>query len=429
LIHVFLHAGLFVLGLAVIWLFRRRTKSDTGSLMWAYILAYFIRFIFILALHVFSRDGLFLLDDRNYNDQGRYLAHVLPALNLASSSDLTNQLGTHHVAYPLIVGFVYFVGGLSILSAKLLNAFVGAVFAPVIYWLSSALGRDDRGLPLRAAWIAAVFPFDIAWAGFLLRDTILEVVFTCLLAATVAFLRQRSYLFLGLTLLTLYIIDSFRFYAVFVWAGAMTVAALAWLARRIASRFKGNHWVYFGGITAVGVCLVTMSLPLLLRQFQFVRIVALQIAGLGEGGDATPLSFGLNLGFLASLFGAVFAYFLGPFPWVFWGNADPINYLFYPGMYVIYALFPFFVAGFWKMIRGLDPTNIFLVAAMVLHGLIEIYVFQGASRQRMMTDAVFILCAAVAWPARQRFAARTRLAYASLILIAAGHTILRAFKG
>src|SRR5262249_49842897 len=149
--------------------------------------------------------------------------------------------------------------------------------------------------------------------------------------------------------------------------------------------------------------LIVICLPWLLQQFQFIRILALQVAGLGEGSDATPLSFGLNLGFLASLARAVFVYLLGPFPLVFCGVDHSINYLFYPGMYAIYLLLPFFAVAVWKMIRGLNPVNVLLVTAFVLHGLVEIYIFQGAPRQRMMTDSVFLLCAATAWPLRHSF--------------------------
>jgi hypothetical protein len=423
LIHVILHLVLFLLGLGIIYLFRPRKSGETASLAWSYVVGYLIRFGVILLLHAFSRDGTFMLDDRGYDEQGRYLAHVLPALNAA---DLPYQLGTQHVAYPVIVGLVYFIGGHSILSAKLLNAFFGALLSPVIYWLCSELGSDDSGLPRRAAWLAAVFPFDIAWSGFLLRDTILELLFTFLLAATVAGIKRGSYLFVGVVALTLYAINLFRFYAVFVWAGAFALAGAAWIARRIASQNDNRSWFYFLGMVSAGVLLFSLSLPWLVHQFQFFRVLVLQVAGLGEGGDATPLSFAFNLGFVSSFGRAVFVYIFGPFPWVFWGIDDPINFISYPGMYVIFALFPFFAVGFWKTVRDLEPVKIFLMGTFVLHGLIEIYVFQGAPRQRMMTDGIFLLCTAIAWPMRHRFAQKTRLTYAALVLIAVGHTLLRA---
>lgn len=420
MIHTLLHLGMFLLGLALLRLFRPQNRDDASNLCWAFIAAYTVRFITIVALHAFSRDGIFMLDDRGYDEQGGHLANIIPVLN---HIDLANELGTKHVGYPLMVGLVYFIGGHSILSAKLLNAFFGALLAPIMYWLASELGGDDPGLPRRAAWLAALFPFDIAWSGFLLRDTILEVLFAFLLAATVAMVKRRSFVFLVLVALTVYVMDSFRFYAVFVWAGAIALAALAWVARRLAAHGRGKSWMYFLGVTAGLIFVIALSLPWLLQQSQPVRVLALQVAGLGD--DATPLSFGLNIGFLGSLARAIFIYLLGPFPWVFWGIDDPVNYLLYPGMYAIFALFPFFIAGIWNMIRLLDPLRFFLVGAFVLHALIEIYVFQGAPRQRMMTDSVFLLCAATAWPFRHAFTMQTRVAYSVLIMIALGHTILR----
>jgi len=423
LIHVILHLGLFLLGLGLIRIFRPKKPGEASTLCWAFITAYLVRLNMILLLHVFSRDGIFMLDDGHYDEQGRYLASLLPALNL---TDLPDQLGTQHVAYPLIVGLVYFIGGPSILSAKLLNAFFGALLVPVVYWLASEFRGDDPGLPRRAAWLAALFPFDIAWTALLLRDTILELLFTFLLAATVAALKRRSYLLMGVVALTLYALNLFRFYAVFVWAGALTLAAVAWLARRIDSRVQSKAWIYFCGIITGTVLLFIVSLPWLAQQFQFVRGLLIQMAGLGEDTGETPLSFALNIGFVASFFRAIFVYLFAPFPWVFGGSDDSINYIFYPGMYAIFALFPFFAAGLWKMVRALEPVNVFLVAAFTLHGVIEIYVFQGAPRQRMMTDGIFLLCAAMAWPLRHSFARKTRFAYAALILIALGHIILHA---
>jgi hypothetical protein len=365
-----------------------------------------------------------MLDDRGYDAQGRYLAHFFPSLN---PTELHNLLGTKQIAYPVIVGFVYFIGGHSILSAKLLNAFFGALLTPVIYWLAAEFRSEDVGLPRRAAWIAAFFPFDIAWSGLLVRDTILELLFTFLLAATVAAVRRRSYWFCGVVLVTLYVINSFRFYAVFVWTGAIVLAVVAELARRMGRQNPKRAWIGFFSLTAAGVVIANLCLLWLIQQFDFVRALALQVIGLGEGGDATPLLFGFNLGFAASFARAIFVYIFGPFPWVFWGIDEPVNFIFYPGMYVIFALFPFFAIGFWKTSRCLEAMKIFVLCTFVLHGLIEIYVFQGAPRQRMMTDAVFIICSALAWPMRSSFPRTIRLAYATLLLIAVGHTILRAF--
>jgi len=74
----------------------------------------------------------------------------------------------------------------------------------------------------------------------------------------------------------------------------------------------------------------------------------------------------------------------------------------------------------------MDPLNVFLVAAFVLHGLIEIYVFQGAPRQRMMTDSIFILVSAAGLPLRHQLTQKIKLTYAGFCLIAIGHTALRA---
>jgi hypothetical protein len=425
LAHTLLHVVLFLLGLGLIKLSTsRNNENDRGALFSAYVLAYVARVAVIVLLHLISPDGLFMLDDRAYNEQATYLAGILPDVNI---SDVQAELETQHVAYPFIVGLTYLIGGHSILSAKLLNAFFGALLVPVLYWLTAELGEPDSGLPRRVAWLAALFPFDIAWAAFLMRDTILEFVFTLLLACTLAGLKQRSYMLIGCATSLLYLMNFFRFYATYVWCGAVLLAGIAWLSRKANHAQPPRAWLWFIGINITGLVLLSVVFPFFENFFPSMRLFSASLEILANSPDAKLLVFSFTPGYVSSLVRAILVYFFSPVPLVLWGGAALTDYVLYPGMFVLYVLFPFFAVGLWRLVRGLDPLKVFLISAFVLHAAVEIYVFQSGTRQKVMTDGIFLLCAAVAWPDRHALSKKLQLAYATLLFVALSQMAIKAF--
>lgn len=422
----FLHLGLFLAGLGILKVFRPQDCDDAKSLRRAYIVGYVLRFTAIVLMHHFSADGMFMPDERGYDGEGNYLAFALPYLTF---KQLPGILGTTHVAYPVLIGLMYSFAGNAILSAKLLNAFFGAMLAPVLYWLASELRTSDAALPRRAAWLAALFPFDIAWSAYLLRDVVLELFFTLLLACSVSAIKRRSWGLVCLILPLAFLMDSLRFYAVLIWAGAATLGVIAWLAHRYGKTNRRSWWRWFLGITIGGVLLLTAVFPVLESRFPAIHFLALSVRVLGEsGGDTKVLVFSASPVFIITAFRAVLTYMFSPVPWIFWGGAVLTDYVLYPGMLLIYGLFPFFAIGLWRMLRSLDPAQVFVVAAFLLHAMIEIYVFQSGTRQRVMSDSVFLLCAAAGWSLRAKFPRGIPWAYAFVALVALSQTVVKVFS-
>lgn len=144
-----------------------------------------------------------------------------------------------------------------------------------------------------------------------------------------------------------------------------------------------------------------------------------------DASGYTLLRFTPDLAFAQQFLKATLVYQLGPFPWVFSGVG--LGILFYPGMYLIYALLPFFLLGFAKLARELDGCRAFVLAALLLHAVAEIFMYQAGERQRITVDALFIMCAAVGWSGRSgrwRFVAAS---YVGLLAFAMVHISGRLF--
>jgi hypothetical protein len=82
-------------------------------------------------------------------------------------------------------------------------------------------------------------------------------------------------------------------------------------------------------------------------------------------------------------------YLCGPFAWVFTGIYS-FALMFYPGMYEIYVLLPFFLLGFYLLLRRASWPGIFILSCFSFHALVQIWMWQSGERQRMMTDIIFI---------------------------------------
>ena len=88
-------------------------------------------------------------------------------------------------AYPIILGGLWKVIGISLTSAKVFNAVLGALTIPFIY----ALGRHifDKRVGLLAAGLFAVFPNAIAWTPLLFPEELFILLFVAALWVLVAF--------------------------------------------------------------------------------------------------------------------------------------------------------------------------------------------------------------------------------------------------
>ena len=420
-LHFLIHLTLFAIGILVVAVFGRRTGGNRRHLLAAFTVGYVARLsTLILLSSYFSVSGLFLLDDRGYDNQAMAMAFPFGSISM-----LQYQIGTFHVGYPLLLAWFYSLVGHSVFSARLLNAFFGAATVPVAFFLAREVTEDDR-IARMALWLTALFPYDIAWSGFLLKDTVLLFLVTTAILFAVLAIKRRSLVCLTIYAGMLLLTTLFRFYTATTLLLAFIAAVAAYLVHKLVQR-NDQRWVVFSTfcvlLLAAGwrILLWFMQHTILGNEFSTADIAT----NLTNSGYS-PLVFSFSLHYLLSIVHATIVYFLGPFPWIFWG-VDKLNYMFYPGMYLIYVLFPFFVLGLWRIARQLDPLKVFIVIILLAHTSLEIYAYQSGERQRMMTDVLFIICAAIGWHSKIKNEGVIRLGYFGLVLLMCGQLYTQLF--
>jgi len=418
--YLLLHLALFGGGALLIRLMCRGESARCRELLAAYVVAYAARVATTIVLYRSSTYGLFFFDDWAYDRQASILAFSSPT----GLSMMQTQLGTFHVGYPLVVSWIYSIAGHSILSAEILNAFFAALTAPLAYFIAEDVIPDQRTARI-ALWTTALFLYDIVWSAFLLKDTILLFLVTASTLSGIKAIKRRSVLQFCVFSCLAMIVAVFRYYAAATLCISWLLAVIAGTTRS-CTKTPERRWAVFllGGVVVAAVAW---------RAFSWITEYAL---GLGGGfmdvsenlrvGGYTPLVFSPTLHYLVQLAHGITVYFLGPFPWVFHG-VDTFNYIFYPGMYLIYGMMPFFFLGIRQLMRDLNPVGVFIVLVIMLHAAMEIYAYQDAERQRIMTDVLFVTCVAIGWRLRDQAKTLIPAVYVGLAIIMCVHLSTQLF--
>ncbi len=389
---------------------------DLKTLFRAFLAAYALRILVTLLWHAFSSDGLFFIDDVTYDGQATALVASIPVSELWHAS---SYLGSEHVAYPVMLSFIYRWVGHSVLCAALVNAVFGAGTAPVAYWAAHEL-TQDRATSRFALWISAFFLYDVGWAMFLMRDTILLFLFSFSMAALISLLRRRSVSSLLLAMGSVALLGEFRFYSVHILIASAAVAAFLWvLPDKPAVRWTALIGCASAGTLAAGLVLIRWA-----DWFQeHIAVVGdlLLKADAFQANDIFQLLVpSASVTYLRGLALGTLRYSFHPLAWVFW-DIDWIGTVFYPGMYVIYFLLPFFVLGLWISLKRLQPLPVLFFAPLLFQALIQIHLYQGGDRQRMMVDVLFVVAAAIGWQNRREYQKAIRFIYIAFLSIVGAH--------
>jgi hypothetical protein len=407
--HVLLHAALFVTGLLITY--SVIPGEDARSVIAAFVMAYLLRVLMILALHQLGHGGLLLLDDKGYDEQARFLASDFSVQAIQSAAA---KLGTLHTGYPILLAAVYRYVGYSILSAKLLNATFGALCVPVTYHLTAEL-TDKRSIAVLAAWVCCLFLYDVGWSAYLMKDTFLLLLFSTTILIGVRLARSKRLILLVVASALLFAINFFRMYATAVAIAAAVFACAIELGRRTGR----NRTARLLKSSAIVVGITLLSAKVFRSSVDSFQTVALYSETL-DNFDSTGfklLHFSLTPGFFIGVLRASIVYLLGPFAWIL-SHVPTTEAIFYPGMYIVYFLLPFFLIGFMYLFCMNSWAATFVLLCYVFHAATEIYMYQSGERQRMMTDIIFIVCAALGWEKRKEHTKVVLCTYGCLVLLA-----------
>jgi len=407
--HIIIHAGLFIGSLLVTYYCTRREDADLIARI--FVMGYVIRVVGILAIHYMSPHGFLALDDRAYDDEARFIASNL-SLNMVRNA--AAYIGSAHTAYPIVIAMLYKAAGTSVLSAKLLNAIFGALCIPVAYRLAAELSNKQIGIT--AAWICSFFLFDIAWSSYLLKDTLLLVLFTAAVLVIVQLYKKNYFINIGLLIILLYVVYYLRIYAIAVLMSAAVFAVAIEGARKIGKSGGAQAII----LAIVGLTLIEVAGTIFDKysdKNSFLRWYRVSMKLFDASGQFKLLHFALSTEFVTKLAHGCVSYLLAPRAWIF-ANAPFAQVMFYPGMYVIYFCLPLFLLGSARLFLQRSWAATFVLLCYVVYAAVEIYMYQSGGRQRMMTDVIFIVCAAIGWHMRDAHVKFVRLVYLALLYIA-----------
>lgn len=171
------------------FLIRRFTKLEDGNfLLKLFILAVVIRLFLCLGLHLYSlsigRDGSIFYDDAGIPR----LAWRITQYYKGASKSIYDPLGERNF-YTNFLSILFYFFGFSYLTAKMFNVLFGALTAIFIYFISKEI--FNRKIAKLSAVLVAFFPSLILWSVVNLKDSLVILLISVILWATVKF--QKGY--------------------------------------------------------------------------------------------------------------------------------------------------------------------------------------------------------------------------------------------
>ncbi|HXF06707.1 MAG TPA: glycosyltransferase family 39 protein [Blastocatellia bacterium] len=304
--------------------------------------------------------------------------------------------------YFYFVAAIYYVLGPVPLLVVMINCFVGAFHALLVYRI--ALLVFDRPVARMAAWLTACFPSLVLWSAQLLKD---PLVILCILLCIYAVLQLHhrfSLIYVLLFFAALLPLHPLRNYVFYIVAVSAVISFIGSKRGPIVGLTTQSLIVFLLTliINSVGVLdreLESLTVDHVLQQIHLSRIKLATFAQSGFAREADVSTVGGALRFLPIGF---LYLMLAPFPWAITSLRSAITM---PEMVVWWALIPSLVRGLLLAVRRKIAES--AVILLFTGGLTIIYsLFQGnvgtAYRQRAQIIVFFFIFISAGWLDRRR---------------------------
>jgi hypothetical protein len=373
---VLLGGVVFIALLLVAMLAIARAARSAGVLA-PVIVGGLVRLGVMVVVHLGSLElgdgGLMFLDDRTYFETGRRLADAWRAGDIIDPGRY-EYAGTPQFGYSALVGAVFVLVGPSIFAAKLVNVIAATATVLLVALLAGRILGEELRRP--AAWLAALFPGLVWWSAPLMKEAFVTfLVMAALLAA--AHLPKRSAAVVLIPILgALVLTRTAAALAIALGIGA-ALAFAAWKSTGFGLRLS---LPLAGGVTVillVGGLLLARGDPrgLVLEYLSTIERMIDQYQG------SAPTRVPVDV--LKSL--------VTPFPWVFDLATRNWDRGLYPGVWVLYLLYPLAAAGIWRLRHRPELLLILVpvVSSLVMNAFTSGFVF----RQRSPVEPVILVLA------------------------------------
>ncbi len=305
-------------------------------------------------------------------------------------------------SYPYALAAIFFLTGPSLVVGKLLNVLVGSLTVYIGVRLAQRLATERAPASARAGIVAGhwagafltFYPSLLFYSTQLVKDPLLVLAGVSALSLVLRFLRRPQSLIAMLGVVAFGGMFLLRPYAALALAIGLFGFTL-WLRR---------HWiapaVVLAAVAPVALGWGVFGSAYLTRMLNPAFLTSFREGTYSIGGSATGirLDFSNPLALLTSYSYSFATAMFGPFPWQLVSAAQ---FIALPEALVLWALFPIWAMGLWRLARGrLGDEALLLIFSLVLIGAVALFSDNiGANtRLRMLSWLAFFLFASLYLP-------------------------------
>lgn len=362
-----------------------------------------LRLVVMAGAHIASvlagGHGFFFLDDSGYDAYARAISGAWAGGSIINPGAV-EYAGSMSAGYPVLVSSVYLLVGPVVFAAKLVNVLLGGAVVLVTGLLAGRL-LGERA-KVATAWVAALLPTLVWWSGPMMKEALVALLLTGGLLLALSLPRRTA--LIGLLAIVVGLLSTR------IQAAAVLVATVAVVGIAAASEARRRRVVL---VVLAGGCLLLLG-GLALNGGSAVKLVE---GVLDNGARMISVYDAAHPGSLPYDIGASL---LGPLPWVFSSTTYNWDLALYPGVWVLYALYPTIVVGAWRLRRRpwvlaylALPIGAFVVVNSIFAGL--------AIRQRVTIEPLLVLLAVAGADSWRAVARRGAFAIALAAPVAALH--------
>jgi hypothetical protein len=343
--------------------------------------------------------GLMFLDDQTYFARGELIAEGWRE-GRVSNPAAYDQAGTYQFGYHVLLAGVFALVGPVVVAGKLVNVLLGTGTVLLIGLLARRLFGVEAAR--RGTWLAALAPTLVWWSAPLMKEALVTFLVVGTLLATTALPKRVA----ALSLVVLILGAALTRTAVVVPLLVGILTTLVWGAARL--RDASWRGLLLAGLQAA----VLMGLAIVAVSKGDLGALVLQYRTTLDSMIDSYRGSGVGMALVADTGKAL----VTPLPWVFDLGTRNWDRGLYPGMWLLYLVYPLALVGVWRMRRRQEFALLVLpvLGVLALNALSAGFVI----RQRSVVEPL-ILVLAVAGAVSWRQASRVVAASLGVVALAA----------
>jgi hypothetical protein len=381
-----------------------KSGDDRRFLARWFLIALSVRLVYLCIVQFvpvkYHDPPFFFLDDKSYHSWSVSISerwHQGQRPRVWTDS----EIGTLQTGYYYFISGLYYFFGKSPYIPLLLNPLLGALICILMYRF--ALATLNEKAQKKAMILTALNPVFWFWSSFILKDTLLTLLFVFALLLYLEFKNTKNWVYLYFFFCVSYFLALLRV------PSFMVIITTILVYEFIVSKKK---------FSILGICIAGILAALIGRYFILIKDIEDQV--IYSFLNALPDSGKTHLGTLKYIIKGIPRFFLAPYGWVFADYFTP-EYFLYPGQWFLYLfLLPYAISGAMGMVKDNRVICLFILFPIILKGYLYLIVLSG-SAQRHMVELMPLLTLMAVYgmrkPLTQRFMILYFGAFVSFMLI------------